>query len=448
MEKMHKVMPLSLLTLAMFSGPVLADKYDFAMHGYVRSGILANQDGNRVDSVGLMPDGKWRLGNEDNTKLELIPQVTLTSDAGPVAKIQANLTHETDCTSDWNCVDDDGHDIQVREAFAQLTRLDFAPDVVFWAGKRYSSSNTSSHQYDWEYIQYNGTGGGADNIYIGFAKFDVGVYAFTPSDEAKAYPHDANEQGYPDDYSLNLWFKKIGGGPIDLQLVAHHMNQNENNAWKESAEKGYGVTGIYNFDGFYGLTGGYSRFVAQLGKGLAAGDSLGKNGWGWSNLDDTQSWRLVLDGLASLGNGWDVSTFAFYQKDKSYRWWTGDQDGWGRSMWVAGVRPMQQITRNFAMQYEVGYEYLDDDNYKGVAGSKGKGGMTKATIAPTLTFDSGFWSRPQLRLFATYAKWDEGVSDAIDGNYDWGSGTLSAGAYSRSGKTDTWNFGVQGEVWF
>ncbi len=73
MEKMYKVMPLSLLTLAMFSGPVLADKYDFAMHGYVRSGILANQDGNRVDSVGLMPDGKWRLGNEDNTKLELIP---------------------------------------------------------------------------------------------------------------------------------------------------------------------------------------------------------------------------------------------------------------------------------------------------------------------------------------------------------------------------------------
>ena len=100
------------------------------------------------------------------------------------------------------------------------------------------------------------------------------------------------------------------------------------------------------------------------------------------------------------------------------------------------------------MQYEVGYEYLDDDNFKGVEGSKGKGGMTKATIAPTLTFDSGFWSRPQLRLFATYAKWDRDVADAIDGNYDWGTGTLSAGAYSRSGKTSTWNFGVQGEVWF
>lgn len=26
-------------------------------------------------------------------------------------------------------------------------------------------------------------------------------------------------------------------------------------------------------------------------------------------------------------------------------------------MWVAGIRPYHQITRNFAMQYELGYEY-------------------------------------------------------------------------------------------
>ena len=83
-------------------------------------------------------------------------------------------------------------------------------------------------------------------------------------------------------------------------------------------------------------------------------------------------------------------------------------------MWVAGIRPYHQITKNFAMQYEVGYEYLDD---KTTWGKRQRKGLTKVTIAPTLTFDSGFWSRPQLR-FATYAKWDKGVSDAIDRNYD------------------------------
>lgn len=445
MIKLKHSIPLALLSLAGASSLACADpKYDFALHGYIRSGILANADGNRADSVGLMPDGKWRLGNEEDTKIELIPTVTLTADSGVVAKVQANLTHQSKCTSDWNCQDDDGHDVQFREGFAELSNLDFAPEMTFWAGKRYSSSNTSSHQFDWEYIQYNGTGGGFDNMDLGFARFDAGVYAFSPTDETKAYPVDKGDQGYPDDYSLNLWLKKIAGTGFDLELIGHHMNRNENHP--TSAEKGYGVTGIYNFDGFYGLTGGYSRLALQYGKGLAAGDSLGKNGWGWANLENTQSWRVVLDSVASMGD-LEISTFAFWQKDKNYRWWTEDDNGWGRSMWVAGIRPYHQITRNFAMQYELGYEYLDDKNYKGVNG-KGKGGLTKVTVAPTLTFDSGFWARPQLRFFVTYAKWDKGVSDALDGNYNWDTNTITAGGYSRSGSTDTVNFGVQAEVWF
>ena len=149
MIKLKHSIPLALLSLAGASSPACADpKYDFALHGYIRSGIPANSDGNRADSVGLMPDGKWRLGNED-TKIELIPTVTLTADSGVVAKVQANLTHQSKCTSDWNCQDDDGHDVQFREGFAELSNLDFAPEMTFWAGKRYSSSNTSSHQFDW-----------------------------------------------------------------------------------------------------------------------------------------------------------------------------------------------------------------------------------------------------------------------------------------------------------
>ena len=68
MIKLKHSIPLALLSLAGASSPACADpKYDFALHGYIRSGILANSDGNRADSVGLMPDGKWRLGNEEDT---------------------------------------------------------------------------------------------------------------------------------------------------------------------------------------------------------------------------------------------------------------------------------------------------------------------------------------------------------------------------------------------
>ncbi|MCS5932707.1 carbohydrate porin [Klebsiella pneumoniae subsp. pneumoniae] len=167
---------------------------------------------NRADSVGLMPDGKWRLGNEEDTKIELIPTVTLTADkAAWWRKCRPTSLTSRNAPPTGNCQDDDGHDVQFREGFAELSNLDFAPEMTFWAGKRYSSSNTSSHQFDWEYIQYNGTGGGFDNMDLGFARFDAGVYAFSPTDETKAYPVDKGDQGYPDDYSLNLWLKKDRG---------------------------------------------------------------------------------------------------------------------------------------------------------------------------------------------------------------------------------------------
>ena len=98
--------------------------------------------------------------------------------------------------------------MQFREGFAELSNLDFAPEMTFWAGKRYSSSNTSSHQFDWGVHSVQRHRRGFDNMDLGFARFDAGVYAFSPTDETKAYPVDKGDQGYPDDYSLNLWLKR------------------------------------------------------------------------------------------------------------------------------------------------------------------------------------------------------------------------------------------------
>ncbi len=441
----NKIGQLFAIPLTLVSTVGLATTTDFEMHGYIKSGILMNSDGNRSDAIGLMPDGKWRLGNEQNTKIELLPTIKIQNDNGSYAKIRANLTHETTCTADWNCVDGDGHEIQFREGYAELGNLDFAPDAVFWAGKRYSSSNTSNHQFDWEYIQYNGTGGGVDNVKLGFARFDIGLYAFNPSGDNARPPADTSQQGYPDDYSVNAWFKSIAGTGLDIQLVAHSMNSDM--PWDENvAEDGFGVTAVYNFDGFYNFANGYSRFVVQYGQGLAAGDSLGKNGWGWANLDDTTSYRLVLDGLANV-SGWDISTFAFYQQDSDFRWWSGASEGWDRTRMAVGVRPYQQLSDHFAMQYEIGYEYLDDENLMGVDG-RGEGGLTKVTVAPTITLNQGFWGRPQLRAFVTYATWDKDVADAIDGSFDWGTRTIGAGGYTRNDDTSAINFGLQAEVWF
>ncbi|KAA8597723.1 carbohydrate porin [Vibrio sp. 10N.286.52.C3] len=422
------------LGLAVCSVPALALETTAEMHGYIKAGLLANADGTRANSVGLLTDyGKWRLGNEQNTKIELLPTLKMTTDDGTWAKARVNLTHETNCTSDWNCVDGDGHDIQFREGFVEMGGFDFAPESVFWAGKRYSSSNTSSHQFDWEYIQYNGTGGGIDKIDLGFAKMDIGVYAFLPSDRNGEEPVDGTVQGYSDDFSLNVWFKQIAGSQLDVQLVAHTM---EEHSWhKGAATNGVGVTALYNFDGFYNLANGFSRMTLQYGEGLAAGDSLGKNGWGFANSEDTKSSRVVFDGVVNLSESWELSTFAFYQTDSDYAPWSDWSNaatkGYDRDVFAIGVRPHNQITKNFAMQYEIGYENVSEDKVDGA-----DGGLYKVTVAPTLMLESGFWARPQIRAFVTYAQWDDEASSKVDSGY------------TRDGQTDTLNFGVQAEVWF
>nr|VXZ81254.1 Uncharacterised protein [Klebsiella pneumoniae] len=93
--------------------------------------------------------------------------------------------------------------------------------------------------------------------------------------------------------------EKIAGTGFDLELIGHHMNRNENHP--TSAEKGYGVTGIYNFDGFYGLTGGYPASHCSTGKGWRRVTRWVKR-LGLGQPENTQSWRVVLDSVASMGD--------------------------------------------------------------------------------------------------------------------------------------------------
>ena len=101
----------------------------------------------------------------------------------------------------------------------------------------------------------------------------------------------------------------------------------------------------------------------------------------------------MLDGLFESGS-LAVSTFAFYQQDKHFRGWSGDADGWDRKLYAIGARPHYQISKYFAMQAELGYEHYDESDNPATDPSelKNKGGLVKATIAPTITFGQGYWS--------------------------------------------------------
>ncbi len=102
---------------------------------------------------------------------------------------------------------------------------------------------------------------------------------------------------------------------------------------------------------------------------------------------------------------------------------------------------MQGFTENFALAYEASYQYMDLDPNGYNTLEAVDGGFYKLTLAPT--FKAGdignFFSRPELRVFATYMNWDKDLD-----NYA-GSDSFGKTGFESGGQ---WNFGVQMETWF
>jgi len=64
------------------------------------------------------------------------------------------------------------------------------------------------------------------------------------------------------------------------------------------------------------------------------------------------------------------------------------------------VRPQINFTKDWGAALEIGYDWFEDDD--------GDRSLSKITFAPFYSFGrTGFFARPQLRAFVTYAAWSD-----------------------------------------
>jgi maltoporin len=97
------------------------------------------------------------------------------------------------------------------------------------------------------------------------------------------------------------------------------------------------------------------------------------------------------------------------------------------------------INNYFKLQGELGYDEVKPSTGGAVNEQTRK--LTKFTIAPTIVAGGGFWARPELRLFYTYATWNDAARDL------WGG--VAGGTGGRFGSdTDGSTIGFQVEAWF
>ncbi|MGE8295352.1 MAG: maltoporin [Pseudomonas sp.] len=378
--------------------------------GYVRSGIGGADTGGTQQCFQLPgAQSKYRLGNECEQYIELdLRQDLFRLDDGSVISVEGmaqlynQYGHTPKFTGDYGFA-------RMNQMYAEWSNMPALGGGSLWAGRRFYKRN-DIHISDFYYWNQSATGFGIDEMKIGDLKYS---YVFSRKDNYDQEPyinrHDFNVGG----------FQVNPGG--ELEVGVSYIDKPDST----DSHSGWAVTAQHRQQDFLG---GVNTFALQYGRGPGTG--LGYTGD--PTLDSSnRSWRLVefFDFQMTPRLGGQVELV--YQKDKR-------PDGADQNWLSIGGRTSYAFTEQFKLVGEIGRDQVEAPG--------GTRKLTKFTIAPTWSpAGPGFWERPEIRLYYTYASWNRAAQQAANLLAD-GSALSENGAFgsARHGS----NFGVQVEYWW
>ncbi|HMC14637.1 MAG TPA: carbohydrate porin [Albitalea sp.] len=334
---------------------------------------------------------KYRLGNE----CDFYGEFQLSQDF----KKDGIEYRATLMTNLYNAgTDTDGKSLNIEQMWAEAKGFDVAPEATFWIGKE-RGRRGDVHIVDTFFIEMAGVGAGAKGFNAGPGKLGVAFYKTE---------HDATHPGN----RLNVEYLGVPtneGGALNLFFTA-------TKGQFTGGTSGYGFTARHDQSKLFG-TSLNNMIWLQFAAGSAA---LNANFGDLASPTSSKSWRIV----ESIN--WQSGPFG----GQALAIAASEQDALGvkTKSGTLGGRISYALSRNFKMLAELG-----------VSQAKPDGGetqrLTKLTIAPTLSVGPDFWSRPEVRLYVTTAKWN-----AAAGNV--------TGQPAFANKTSGTSYGAQVEWWF
>ena len=275
--------------------------------------------------------------------------------------------------------------------------IDMLAGVNAWVGKRQPKLQ-EVHILDLTYLGASGIGFGVDNVDTPLGTFsyallrnvrgDVnwmgGIGTDNPTIDSTAgaiatVNHQFTLEGIP----VNE------GGSVMLNL---NVVRKSNRDYVLASKNGLAVTAQHEQKNPYSL-GGSNRLALQYTRDAANLDGQALTGF----TDSMTSWR-VLDVLTIEPSGMPLtaSVVGLYQRTR-FNGSTGSQ-------YAVGLRPAYHFNKLMSLAVEAGQVGIRN-------GDGPTRRLNKLTIAPQLSKGSGFWSRPTLRLYYTYAKWNDAAAD-------------------------------------
>lgn len=405
------------LALLSITSTAMADDEE-GLHGYLRvgAGSSTSSSGGPQGCFGLGGNTmKYRLGNECDAHFE----GGYTHEMAAVDGVHYIGTVWVEAHSNSSEFGDTK--LAMNKAYVEAKGLAPLNGGSAWIGKRYYY-RPDIHMLDMQYINMNGTGAGVDKVGLGPGKFSYAYFkdndlntvsAQGVANAASATRQNviygdipANQGGFLDFAATGIWAQ---GDAVDGKL--------KHNGWQLSA--------------FHRQTktwGGENTVGVQYGKGPGVGPGLGRIGSSGNTLLTPDTNRLRIFDHLWIQPSWNFGMEAvlLVQRDKS--------DDTGSSTWTTiGARPVYALSQNIKLAAEVG---TDRVTVPGGAAQR----LTKITFAPILSAGPGLWSRPELRAFVTYGRWNNAARAALNAANN--SGPIYNGGNSGV------SYGFQVETWF
>ncbi|MFH4664868.1 carbohydrate porin [Vibrio cidicii] len=406
-------MKLSKLTLAclvatagLSAAPVVhAEKSDgFEFHGYFRAGALysENDDFKRAK----FPASKERLGRlgiESDNHFELALQKNFDNDDGQKIRIKTRVGADNAQSAGNNQLgtnaDAANSSIGMVETFVEFDGV--TETGTLWGGTRFYGKDNYIFMTDFFYTDMSGTGAGIEGVQLGGYKWD---FAYIASDNAEGewWALNANNPMHSVHVGVDL-------DGVELHAMAKYLPDNMVDG-KEYASNGMEMTAIVHTDSVFGLSDkGFTKYIAQAGKGLGSGQLLGGtlttyNAWkpgngaleGPANMKKVESGDISARALVWGGYFFENGVSIFHSIQGQYN----DLDNGGKDSWASAmIRPSFPVSKNFFIATEAGYQY---NKWEGANGVGDDATNYKLTVAPTIIVPTGFGPAPEIRFLATY----------------------------------------------
>jgi maltoporin len=442
---------------------------DLTTHGYFRGGFGGNlnQKG-RMTCFGLGNINgsllsKYRLGNECEQWGEfLLSTVVYAGDDGsvgsfhfmPVAFIPTTLDGYspamTTSSQNQSGLSSTGATVAFPDLYADIKGIPWLFGGTAWTGSRYYKRE-SIYISDFFYWNPSGVGAGIEDVTLGkiWASAPDSVRDLRLSYAAFAVDGDPTSGGttyLPQRYAFGVrndvqlrGLRPYHGGELQIgfqYIKDWSSNKDDGGNPAPPTHDGWGVTVRYVQD----VLGGDNKLVFQYGQGGGTGfGTLARFYYPDFSLGQelSQSRLRVLDVLTiqpteSLG----AQVALVYQHDNNSNGHPSAGD------WVsAGTRLSVAVTDHAKLLGEVGH-----DSVWPKYGQSGRCSLTKVTGALAIAAARGFWGRPELRLFYTWALWNASAATraSVDSGGLYKNADPDTGAYTLSGSIA----GLQAEaVW-